>query len=125
VTNDEETMSAVSDRGHKFSIAVGPAKRSGDDSMTPSELFISSLGMCIAVLLRSYCSRAELDCGVIKVTTTAQWNSEAKCLTKVKARVEVPGDWDDRRKRAFYKVAEACPVHETIEHWDGLQIEIR
>lgn len=124
VTNDHGAMSALSDRGHKLSIMIGPNKPADDDSMNSFEVFVTSLGFCIAAMLGNYCERAALDTGPIEVTVNADREEGEHALSALAVEVNVPGEWDERRKAAFHKVAEACPVHQTIKAWEGMEIEI-
>ncbi|MGC9317739.1 MAG: OsmC family protein, partial [Armatimonadota bacterium] len=115
---------AVARSGRRVSIVIGEDRPDDDDSMNPSELFLSSVGMCIALMLRNYCESRDLDCGEIAVQLEADWNADELKWDELRAVVEVPGEWDERRKAAFLRVAETCPVHHTIVASGGMDIRI-
>ncbi len=125
VTAGDPVIAAKSDTGTEVAIKFGPNKPAGDTTMNPVELFLSSLGMCIGAMLRSFCDTHQLDCGHIKVTVTGEWEGGAPLCDNIKAVVEIPGEWEDRRKAAFLKVAMTCPVHHTIATCGEIDIEVK
>ncbi len=124
VTNRESDYQAVAARGGRTRITIGKQRPADDTSMNPSELFLSSVGMCIALMLRHYCDSRNLDCGEIKVRLEAEWNADRVKWDSLQAAIEIPGEWSERRKAAFLKVAKTCPVHQTIVDSGGMKIEI-
>lgn len=124
VTNVESTYRAASSGGMEQEIAFGPGKPAEDTSMNPVELFVAALGMCVAAMLRKHCTERELDAGEISVTVEGDWEPGDPMCVDLQMRVEVEGEWDERRKAAFAKVAETCPVHQTMAQCGGVNIEI-
>lgn len=124
VTNDGSNYHAETSGGTELDIAFGPGTPDEDATMNPVELFVSSLGMCIAAMLRKYCTEHDLDCGEIRVRLQDEWEPGDPMCKNIQVEVEVEGDFDQRRKSAFLKVAETCPVHQTISSCDGVNITI-
>lgn len=115
---------AEADSGMKLQIAFGEGKPADDTSMNPLELFLSSLGLCVAAMLQKYCKTHDLKCGEIRVTVEADYETGAAMCENIKVTASVEGEWDERRKAAFHKVAETCPVHQSIVNCSGVDIEI-
>ena len=124
VTNSRSSYHAVAASGRRTTIVIGEDRPDDDDSMNPSELFLSSVGMCIALMLRTYCDSRNLDCEEIAVRLEADWNADELSWDNLRAVVEIPGEWEERRKAAFLRVAETCPVHHTIVGSGGMNIQI-
>jgi len=124
VTASDPVISAQSDTGTEVAINFGPNKPAGDTTMNPVELFLSSLGMCIGLVLRSFCEARNLG-GDIKVTIAGDWEGSDPVCESIKAVIEVPGEWDDRRKDALLRAARACPVHRTIAACGEIDIEVK
>jgi len=124
VRNTGMNYHGESDRGMQLDIALGPQKPDEDESMSPLELFAASLGMCVAAMLRNHCDERELECGEIKVTVESEWDPGEPICENIEVTVVVDGEWDERRKAAFLKVAETCPVHQSIVSCGGVNIEI-
>ncbi len=112
------------DSGKRLDIVFGPGKPADDDTMNPVELFGASLGMCVAAMLRKHCDERELDCGEIKVTVEADWEPGDPMCENIEVTVALEGDWDERRRAAFLKVAETCPVHQSMVNCSGVSIRI-
>ncbi|MGD9495580.1 MAG: OsmC family protein [Armatimonadota bacterium] len=124
VSNTGMDYHAVSSTGKQASIVFGPDKPAEDTTMNPVELFVAALGMCIAAMLRKFCTEHSLDAGGITVALETDWEPGKPKCSFLNAKVRVEGDWDERRKAAFLKVAETCPVHMTIAECDRAQIEV-
>jgi len=124
VTNENMDYRAVAGSGMELSIVFGEEKPQEDKSMNPIELFLSSLGLCIAAMLRKYCASHDIDAPEIKVSISGDFQPGDEACQNIRARVEIPGDWDERRKAAFMKVAETCPVHNTICACGHVDVEV-
>ncbi len=124
VTNVGMDYQAKSSSGMELGIVFGPDKPADDRTMDPVELFISGLSMCIAAMLRKFCNEHNLDAGEIRVWAETDWESGKPMCSYLDIKVSVGGDWDDRRKAAFMKVAETCPVHATMAECDDVRMQI-
>lgn len=124
VTNVGMDYQAVSDEGMELSIIYGEEKPAEDKTMNPLAIFLSSLGMCVTVMLRKYVDAHGLDAPEIKVTVTGDFEAGDEACENIAVSVDMPGEWDERRKAAFLKVAETCPVHHTLCTCSHVDIEI-
>ncbi|HCA48469.1 MAG TPA: hypothetical protein DEP45_14275 [Armatimonadetes bacterium] len=124
ISNQGMDYRADSDSGMELSIVYGEQKPQEDTSMNPLEIFLSSLGLCIAVMLRKYCASHDIDAPEIRVSVSGDFQPGDDACRNIRARVDIPGDWDERRKAAFAKVAETCPVHNTICTCGHVDVEV-
>ncbi|MGC9317738.1 MAG: OsmC family protein [Armatimonadota bacterium] len=124
VMNQDAEYHAQADSGMELRILFGEGKPAEDTTMNPVELFASALGMCIAAMLRKYCIEHDLDAGPVTVDLESDWKPGKPSCEDLRVQVNVEGDWDRRRKAAFLKVAETCPVHQTIANCSSLSIDI-
>ncbi len=109
---------------HSLFIDV-PASMGGKDrSPTPPELFVASLGSCVGAFVAHYCQRAGIDATDMTVDVTFDKLESPTRLDNLKVRIDLPhGEYADR-EAAILRVAEHCPVHETITTMQGIEIEI-
>ena len=121
VTASGMNVRAVAESGVTLEVGLDTI---GESTMHPIEIFLSSLGICVAAMLRKHCMSNGLDCGDIKVTVDGDFEQGAAMCQNLEVTVVVEGDWDERRKAAFLKVAETCPVHESIVNCGGVNIEV-
>lgn len=124
VVNEGEDYRSRTDSGMALDIVYGDDKPAEDTTMNPLEIFLSALGMCIAVMLRKYCDAHDLDAEEIMVEVSGDFEPGDEVCENIVATVEIPGEWDERRKSAFHKVAETCPVHNTITDCRHMDIRV-
>lgn len=109
---------------HTLTIDV-PASMGGTDrGPTPPELFIASLGSCIAAFVADYAKRANLDATDMSVDLSFEKAEDPLRLVNLKATVRMPNAACGPRESAIRRVAEHCPVHQTISTLEGIEIEI-
>lgn len=100
-----------------------PAGMGGEDrGPTPPELFIASLGSCVAAFIAQYCNRTGIDTRDMTVDVTFDKAEEPTRLTNVKVIASLPHGDCGNRKEAILRVAEHCPVHETITTLEDVDI---
>jgi len=109
---------------HRVTIDV-PAEMGGDDrGPQPPQLFIASLGSCIGAFVAQYAERAGMDASGMTVDLHFEKAADPTRLVNLKATVKLPNADCGQRVHAIHRVAEHCPVHETILTMQGLNIEI-
>ncbi|MBK8047581.1 MAG: OsmC family protein [Anaerolineales bacterium] len=109
---------------HSILIDV-PANMGGSDrAPTPPELFVASLGSCVGAFVAHYCNNAGIDTRDMSVDVSFDKVEDPTRLTNVKITVKMPHGACGRRKEALRRVAEHCPVHETINTIEGVEFEL-
>jgi putative redox protein len=109
---------------HAIQIDVPATMGGSDRGPTPPELFIASLGSCIGAFAATYCEKSGIDTSDMTVDFTFDKAQDPVRLINLKATVNVPHGDCDRREKAILRVAEHCPVHETITALEGVEIEL-
>ncbi len=109
---------------HTIQIDVPPPMGGSDRGPTPPELFIASLGSCIGAFAATYCEKAGIDTRDMTVDFSFDKAQDPVRLINLKATVNLPYGDCDRREKAILRVAEHCPVHETITALEGVEIEL-
>jgi len=129
------TITTVSRDDGTFETAVGdhrlvidaPASMGGSSrGPTSVELFATSLGSCVAAFVADYCRRAKLDTTGLSVDVHYELVDEPTRLVDLEVTINLPNaDVGDRRE-AISRVAEHCPVHETVEYTlEAIGLEVR
>lgn len=109
---------------HRVQIDVPPSMGGQDRGPTPPEFFIASLGSCVAALVANYCNNANLDTTDLSVDVTFDKVEDPSRLTNVKVIIHLPNADVNGREKAILRVAERCPVHETICSMDTVEISL-
>jgi uncharacterized OsmC-like protein len=110
----------------KHSLAIDvPASMGGSErGPTPPELFVASLGSCVGAFVANYCREAGIDASGLNVDVAYEKAEDPTRLTDVHVQVNIPhGDYKGREK-AILRVAERCPVHETVCTLDEVETSL-
>jgi uncharacterized OsmC-like protein len=109
---------------HNVLIDVPPSMGGSDRGPTPPEFFVASLGSCVAALVANYCNNASIDITDLSVDVAFDKAEDPTRLTNVKVRIHLPQAELNGREAAILRVAERCPVHETICSMDSVEISM-
>ncbi len=110
---------------HKLQIDVPASMGGSDRGPMPPDVFVASLGACVAALVADYCNRANLNIDGLTVDVAYEKASDPTRLVDVHIKVHLPKADISGREKAIKRVADQCPVHQTICTLEGANIEIR
>jgi len=109
---------------HTLEIDVPESMGGKDRGPQPPEIFVASLGSCVAALVANYCNKSGLSTEDLTVDVMYEKASDPTRLADVKVRVDLPHADISNREEAIRRVADRCPVHQTICTLEGVDIEI-
>lgn len=109
---------------HTVTIDVPPDMGGVDRAPTPPQFFVVSLGSCVAAFIATYCQQTGIDATDLAVDVAFDKVENPTRLSNLKISVKLPHADCQARKNALLRVAQHCPVHETIDTLEGIQIEI-
>jgi uncharacterized OsmC-like protein len=111
--------------GHRLVIDV-PASMGGQGrGPTPPELFVASFGSCVAAYVAAYCQTAGLDARELTVDVSYARAETPTRLVDLTITVNLPHADCGTRQAAIRRVAEHCPVHETIATLSQISFQVR
>ena len=91
---------------------------------TPPDLFVASLGACVAAFVAHYCEQQGIDTGGLSVETCFEKSEQPVYLTHFHVDVNLPEADCADRQAAVQRVADHCIIHETLHHLKDLDIRI-
>jgi putative redox protein len=111
---------------HKLLVDVPEGMGGQDRGPQPPQLFIASIGSCVAALIAEYCVNHDINAADMRVDVSFDKESNPTRLTNIKVKVFMPhANCDDkRREEALKRVAKHCPVHQTIDTMEAVEFEI-
>jgi uncharacterized OsmC-like protein len=109
---------------HKLQIDVPASMGGSDRGPTPPEIFVASLGSCVAALVANYCNKAKLNTDGLTVDVTYDKVPDPTRLVNLQVKVHLPNADVSGREKAIERVADRCPVHQTICGWEDIGFEI-
>ena len=102
-----------------------PASMGGQGrGATPPELFVVSLGSCVAGYVATYCEQHGLDTTGLAVDVGYAKVDDPTRLVDLTVTVRLPHADCGARAAAIRRVAQHCPVHETIATLSGIRIDV-
>ncbi len=114
----------ASDGTHTIHIDVPSGMGGQERGFMPPQLFIVSLGACVAALITEYCEKHGIDATGLEVDVNFDKAQKPSRLENIKAVVKLPNADVKNREKALQHVARHCPVHETIMTTKDMDIEI-
>jgi putative redox protein len=113
-----------SDGTHTINIDVPPGMGGNGRGFMPPQLFIVSLGACVAALITEYCEHHGIDATGLEVDVNFDKAQKPSRLENISAVVKLPNADVKNRQKALEHVAHHCPVHETILNMESMHIDI-
>ena len=110
-------------RGHEVTSDYSEKDGGGDRGASPVELFAGSLGACVAMMAQSYCQRHEYD-GDVDVSLTVEMADTPKRVGGIVVDVELPEGVPENKKDVVRRMAQRCPIHETLANPPRVDIDI-
>jgi uncharacterized OsmC-like protein len=84
------------------------------------------LGSCVAAFVADWCARVGLDATDLSVDVSYEQAEEPTRLVDLDVAINLPKAEVGERLDAIRRVAEHCPVHETVEYTlEAIDLEVR
>ena len=110
-------------RGHHVTTDLSEKDGGRDLGPSPAELLAASLGSCIAMMVQGYCRKHGYD-GDVGVSLTMEIADKPKRIARIVVDVDLPEGVPQDRMAAIKRVAQRCPIHETLMSPPDLDIEV-
>lgn len=81
-----------------------------EETPSPFQLFLASLGSCAALNAAGYCENHELPTKGLKVIMDVERDPDTRLASLIKMQLVLPAGFPENRKKAILKAAEACFV---------------
>jgi len=111
-------------RQHALTIDMSREEGGADEGLNPVELLAGSLGVCIAIMVQTYCDTHGYTDGEVSASLTLELADEPKRVGTIVIDLELPSDFPEDKKSVVKRLAELCPVHETLKHPPTVDLEI-
>ena len=123
ITRKAGSQFGIRVRGHDVISDMSTADGGQDAGPSPVELLGGSLGACIGMMVQSYCQRHGYD-GDVEVSLTLEMADSPKRIGGIVVDVEVPDGVPEDKKDVIRRMAEKCPIHETLKDPPRVDIDI-
>lgn len=79
-----------------------------EDTPSPFQLFLASLGACAGLNAAGYCENHELPTTGLKIIMSVERDLDTGLASSIKMELVLPTGFPEDRKQAIIKAAEAC-----------------
>jgi len=86
----------------------------GNTAMTPTEMFVASLAMCVGVYVAYFASRHDIAMEGMKIEADHQMSDDPRRVAAIQVRVKMPEPVDPKYQAALQRTAEHCVVHNSL-----------
>ena len=94
------------------------------ETFSPTDLVATALGTCMLTIMGMLAERHGWDLSGAKVQVTKHMVADPKRrIGKLDVELRIPGEFDEKQRRALEKAALSCPVHESLG--EGIEQVIR
>ena len=90
----------------------------------PSDLLIAAVGSCIGAAVADHCQRYHLDLRDMSVDVEMDEVEHPTRMANLQVTIHIPHSDCRGQEAAILRLAEHCPVYETMTHLNGIQIEL-
>lgn len=110
----------------KHRITVDKSYQTGgkDRGPSPVELFVSSLGTCVTMVISTYCEEHNIDASDLMVEIHYETDELQSRITCVTVNIELPFGNIQDREQALARVAKLCGIHKTIQTLGNIEFTI-
>ena len=109
---------------HTVVVDVPLSMGGADRGPTSLQLFVASMGSCVATFVAQYCDAHAIDTTDMTVDVDFGLADGPTRLSNVRVQVHLPHAECGDRIAALRRVAEFCPVHQTIAAAESIEVEI-
>lgn len=124
VTHKTGREFAIRVRDHELTSDMAERDGGRDAAPSPVELLAGSLGACIAMMVQGWCERHGYTDGEVGVSLTLELADSPKRVGGIVVDVELPNGVPEDKKERVRRMAERCPVHETLRIPPRVDIDI-
>ena len=86
----------------------------GDAGMSPVELFVGSLGSCVAYFVARYCARHQIACEGLTIDVDWSYAEQPHRVGSVEIKLHLPAKLTSEQQEKLLKVAHGCTVHQSL-----------
>jgi putative redox protein len=124
ITRKNGVAFEVKMRGHKWVTDMSVDDGGKDEGPAPAEMLAGSIGSCIAMMVQLYCDNHGYTDGDVGASMTLELADNPKRVGGVVIDLELPNDFPEDKRSVIQRLAELCPIHETLRNMPKIDLEI-
>ena len=95
-----------------------------DKAMTPSELFLASLGTCVGYYVVQFCDTRNLDTSDLCIQVDGEILPNPGRVGRIAIRIRLPFKLEQEKTKALIRAATHCTIHNTLQYPPEVRVEV-
>jgi uncharacterized OsmC-like protein len=95
-----------------------------DKAMTPTELFLASLGTCVGYYVVQFCDTRNLDATDMRIQIDGEILPNPGRIGKIAICIRLPFELEEDKIKALIRAATHCTIHNTLMHPPEVRVEV-
>jgi len=112
-------------RGHRVTLDQPVEDGGADAGMTPVELFIASLGSCVAYFATMFCQRRKIPPDGLAVELSWDWAEDPHRVGAIDVKITLSKKPSGKEKAGLLRMVKGCTVHNTMHHPPKIEFTIK
>ena len=107
-----------------FTVKTDQAIRSGGNGEFPEPftLFLSSLGTCAGIYVKSFCDQRGIQADNINLTQEQFFDQAKKIIGKIQIKIHIPEDFPEKYEKPLIHTASLCAVKRHLR--EDIEVEV-
>jgi putative redox protein len=124
ITQKKDSIFKAEIRNHAFLSDMSFADGGSDGAPSPAEFLVSSLGMCIGMVINTYCNSHGYEKEGLEVSMTFVLESDPKRIKNITVDITLPENFPADRKKAVQNLIKTCVIYNSLSPKTEMDIEI-
>lgn len=124
ITPEKDSIFKAEIRNHIFFSDMSIGDGGNDGAPSPAELLVSSLGMCIGMVINTYCVSHGYDTKGIEVSMTFILADNPKRIKNITVDIALPENFPPDRRKVIQNLIKTCVIFNSLNPDTELDIEI-
>jgi uncharacterized OsmC-like protein len=124
ITQERDSIFKAEIRNHAFLSDMSVADGGNDGAPSPAEFLVSSLGMCIGMVINTYCNSHGYEKMGLEVSMTFVLESDPKRIKNITVDITLPEKFPTDRRKAVQNLIKTCVIYNSLHPQTEVDIEI-
>lgn len=124
ITQQKDSIFRAEIRNHTFLSDMSEADGGNDGAPSPAEFLVSSLGMCIGMVINTYCDSHGYNTKGVEVSMTFVLAADPKRIKNITVDLTLPENFPMDRKKAVHNLIKTCVIYNSLSPQTEVDIEI-
>ena len=114
ISQENDSIFKTEIRNHIFLSDMSIKDGGTDAAPSPADLVVSSLGLCIAMIIQRYCKSHGFSDEGLELSTTYLLNDRPKMISSITIDIALPEDFPKNRRQAILNSVKTCVIYNSL-----------